>query len=47
MLGENIKLSGHYPLSEYPWAGEIDRLLASAIGSDSAYRAFLFDAVVS
>ncbi len=32
---------------EYPWAGEVDRLLASAIGSNPAYRAFLFDAVVS
>lgn len=44
---ENTKLPGHHPLIEYPWAGEIDRLLDSPIGSNPEYRAFLFDAVVS
>jgi hypothetical protein len=44
---DNVKPLGHSPLIEYPWGSEIDRLLASAIGSNSAYRAFLFDAVVS
>ena len=44
---DNRKPLGHCPLIEYPWAGEIDRLLDSSIGSNPAYRAFLFDAVVS
>lgn len=47
MIMENVKPLGHRPLIEYPWAGEIDRLLNSAIGSNSQCRAFLFDAVVS
>jgi hypothetical protein len=47
VIVENVKPLGHRPLIEYPWAGEIDRLLNSAIGSNPQYRAFLFDAVVS
>lgn len=46
MMNE-LQLSGHRPLSEYPWSIEIERLLSSPIGLESQYRAFLFDAAVS
>lgn len=35
------------PLEDYPWACEVDRLLASWISKDKKYRAFLFDLVMS
>jgi len=41
------KTIGHLPLIEYPWAGEIDRLLESLTRIEPAFRAFLFDAVMS
>jgi hypothetical protein len=41
------KTIGHLPLIEYPWAVEIDRLLESIRRTEPAFRAFLFDAVMS
>lgn len=47
MKSINQKAIGHLPLAEYPWAGEIDRLLQSLEEHDPSFRAFLFDAVMS
>lgn len=42
-----MKITGHKPLIEYPWACEIDRLLLSLDKPESLFRAFLFDVVMS
>ena len=42
-----MTIIGHKPLIEYPWANEIDRLLASITNKDLSFRAFLFDVVMS
>ncbi len=47
MINNSKKIIGHAPLIEYPWANEIDRLLSSIKRNELAFRAFLFDAVMS
>ena len=47
MINKSTKIIGHAPLIEYPWANEIDRLLSSTKRNEQAFRAFLFDAVMS
>ncbi len=47
MINKNVKIIGHAPLIEYPWANEIDRLLCSIKRNELSFRAFLFDAVMS
>ena len=42
-----MKIIGHQPLVEYPWACEIDRLLTSLNKHEPSFRAFLFDVVMS
>jgi hypothetical protein len=38
---------GHAPLSEYPWRGDIERLLTSTLGKNKQLYPFLFDCVMS
>lgn len=40
-------LDGREPLTEYPWYGEVDRLLAWAKEKDSNTKAFCFDVLMS
>ena len=47
MASNGIKTIGHPPLVEYPWAGEIDRLLNLIKINEPSFRAFLFDVVMS
>jgi hypothetical protein len=47
VINNSKKIIGHAPLIEYPWANEIDRLLSSIKRNELAFRAFLFDAVMS
>ncbi len=47
MSNKSIKTIGHLPLSEYPWACEIDRLFKSLKRGEPSFRAFLFDVIMS
>jgi hypothetical protein len=47
VTNNNVKIIGHVPLIEYPWANEIDRLLLSIKREELSFRAFLFDVVMS
>ncbi len=42
-----IRNRGREPLQDYPWRGEIDRLLSWLLGKDSHVQAFCFDLVMS
>ncbi len=42
---EDIK--GREPLVDYPWRGEVDRLLTWLIGKDAHIQSFCFDLIMS
>lgn len=46
-MNSQPEFEGHAPLNEYPWKGEVDRILESSYAKIPANRAFLFDCVMS
>lgn len=47
MAFEINKIKGREPLSEYPWSGEVDKLLNWLLDKDDHVKAFCFDVVMS